>query len=110
MRSSLALIAVLGLAALVSACAHYPEDRYYEEGYGPPAPPPGQYGPPSGEPAYGPPPSQQGSYGPPAPSRTYYRPARRHGPKWCANHPHKCAREHGVSRRPPEQETSPPPE
>lgn len=108
MRSSLAFVALLGLAASLSACAYYPEDSYYGQEYPPPAPPPEQYGPPPGAAAeYGPPPSAD-YYGAPAPARAYYRPIRRHGPRWCANHPRRCAKAHEVYSHPVEEQ--PPPE
>jgi len=100
MRASIVFAALLGLAASLSACAYEPGDSYYEGEYPPPAPPPDQNGPPPGAAEYGPPPP---AYYAPAPTRTYYR-VHRHGPKWCANHPHKCAKAHGVYHRPVEME------
>jgi hypothetical protein len=132
MRAWIAPAALIGLAMSLSACVYYP-DGPEGPGYGPP--PPREYGPPPGAPEYGPPPSgpeggpppedESGSgppggsaeAGPPPDDQAYAggpppRAMRPHGPRWCARHPHKCARQsqQGPYSEPgPSEDQSPPP-
>jgi hypothetical protein len=66
-------------------------------GYGPP-PPSDESGPPSAEES-GPPPSE--GYGP-AYGTAPPRAVRVHRPRWCARHPHKCARQEQRAYSPPQ--------
>jgi hypothetical protein len=132
MRHWLAPAAILGSAILLSACAYYPNGPY-GPGYGPPPPPPpphGAYGPPPG-PDYGPPPgggdeagpppsgdegygpSGGAQSGPPAGGQDYGPGPKPHGPRWCAKHPKRCAKQQQMMQQgygpPPSDESGPPP-
>jgi hypothetical protein len=69
-----------------------------QDAYGP-APPSDESGPPSAEES-GPPPSE--GYGPAYGSAPPPRAVRVHGPRWCARHPHKCARQEQRAYPPPQ--------
>lgn len=101
MKRAFAGLALVALAASLSACVYYPNGPE-GPGYGPP--PPHGYGAPPPGAEYGPPPDQQappgygqeggappqGAYGAPGPSPK--QAAKMNDPQWCAAHPHHCAK------------------
>jgi len=121
MRQWLASATILGSAILLSGCVYYP-DGPAGPGYGPPpphtgyaTPPPSDYGPPPGGDESGPPPGDEAGGPPPDMSggATMAPPPRPHGPKWCAKHPHRCARHQQMMNEdggpPPGADQGPPP-